>query len=38
MGDLELWLYHYSLCATLADSLHSLGLGMARRVAGPVYD
>jgi hypothetical protein len=37
-GRLVLWLHHYYLCTTSTLGLRSLGLIVARRVAGPVDD
>jgi hypothetical protein len=36
VGGLEPLRHHYCLCATLTPGLRSLGLGVVRRVAGPV--
>jgi hypothetical protein len=36
VGGAGPWCHHYYPCATLTPSLHSLGLGEARRVASPV--
>jgi hypothetical protein len=36
VGSEQLRCYHYRLCATPTPSHHSLGLGVARRVVGPV--
>jgi hypothetical protein len=39
MGGKELRHHHYHLCATMSTpGLRSLGLGVARRVAGPIDD
>lgn len=36
MGGVETQRHYYSLCAMPTLGLHSLGLGVARRIAGPV--
>jgi hypothetical protein len=36
MGSVEPWRHHYYLCTMSTPSLRSLGLGVARHVAGPI--
>lgn len=36
VGDMGSWRHHYYICATPTPSLCSLGLGVARRIAGPI--
>lgn len=38
VGSKELWRHHYRIYAMPTPSIRSLGLGMARHVAGPIDD